>query len=84
MSRVVLKLSILPEFTPGFYEVPVAQSLCKCFVDYYLSFLSFASMSWMGAATWCQIKNGELVTVDSQSVTLMIEWYKDHDWIAHW
>ena len=29
------------EFTPGFYEVPVAQSLCKCFVDYYLSFLSF-------------------------------------------
>jgi hypothetical protein len=33
-------------------------------------------MSWLDAATWCQIKGGDLITIDSQSVVLMIDWYK--------
>jgi hypothetical protein len=41
-------------------------------------------MSWLGASTWCEIKGGELVTVDSQSVISMIEWYKGTDWSANW
>jgi len=41
-------------------------------------------MSWLGASTWCEIKGGELVTVDSQSVLSKIEWYKDNDWSSDW
>ncbi|CAG2188920.1 unnamed protein product [Mytilus edulis] len=42
------------------------------------------SMSWIGAATWCQMKGGEVVTIDSQAVVSMIDWYKDNDWSSQW
>jgi len=41
-------------------------------------------MSWLGAATWCQIKGGDLITIDSQSVVLMVDWYKNNNWSSHW
>lgn len=52
-------------------------------INYQLIF-NPTEMSWLGASTWCEIKGGELVTVDSQSVVSTIEWYKDNDWSAHW
>ncbi|CAG2228278.1 unnamed protein product [Mytilus edulis] len=36
-------------------------------------------MSWIGAATWCKIKGGEIVTIDSQAVLSMIDW-SAHVW----
>ncbi|CAG2228271.1 unnamed protein product [Mytilus edulis] len=42
------------------------------------------SMSWVSAATWCEVKDGNLVSLDSQAAILMVEWYKDNDWSAQW
>ncbi|XP_052074073.1 uncharacterized protein LOC127711958 [Mytilus californianus] len=39
-------------------------------------------MSWVSAATWCKMKSGSLVSLDSQPAILMVEWYKDNDWSA--
>ena len=52
-------------------------------INYQLIF-NPTEMSWLGASTWCEIKGGELVTVDSQSVLSMIKWYKGTDWSAKW
>ncbi|CAC5400308.1 unnamed protein product [Mytilus coruscus] len=41
-------------------------------------------MSWVSAATWCKMKSGSLVSLDSQPAILMVEWYKDNDWSAQW
>lgn len=42
------------------------------------------TMSWVSAATWCEVKGGNLVSLDSQAAILMVEWYKDNDWSAQW
>lgn len=50
----------------------------------YQLILNPTSMSWIGAATWCQMKGGEIVTIDSHAVFSMIDWYKDNDWSSQW